>query len=239
MNAVSPIDAAEPSRRPIDDPRRGGRLKIFARENGPTRIRFVSDDVAVRDAELIDVAFFDHQAEADAVALACADILTLTGGTAADQYGWHVLPEQADTKGFIATLLEAARNQAWSQAPAEVLDDETASPTAPTLRIARRRWTHADDIYFAYLVGQGHSAKGIAAELGLTLWNTYKRANRLGLSLSDRPQHLNTVRLPADVQAGFESIAQKSGLRCETFLSRWATKAYRGDHGRYGLVLIL
>ena len=241
MNAAdvinAPTDRAEPhTGLPVDVTRRGGRLKIFARDGG-SRFRIIADDTQVRDAELVEVAFFDHQEEATAIASACADILGRSAVMAADQYGWHALPPGARLEAVLPTLLATARTDVRARpepAPAEDVEIEPAAALAPLPpQVMRQGWTLRRVAWFGFLVGLGWTAKRIAADelIRSTPENVWRQAHRFGLSLAAAPQGQVCVDLPLATLVAIDKAAAAAHLQRDVFVKRLLIRAAKDGYG--------
>ena len=224
-------------------------LQIYARDED-TKIRFISDRAPVLDGRLFDIAFFESEEEAAAIALACASLLGSKPDMSADDSGWHRLPTGAPVGRFLPNLLQAARNTVWTGAMPSVegdppSDDDEASHEPPELhrtttrnRRASRTWPREKDYVLVEMIVTGHSAKAIAADprmIGTSVDAVYKRASRLGYSFIEAQQVGFSLPL-AHLQV-FDRAAAAVGMTRNAFMRVWAMKA-AANPARFELIMI-
>ena len=151
--------------------------------------------------------WFASPAIAEEVSRFCSYRLA-TGHFPPDAQGWHPYPVE-----HLPTLIGNAKTHL------NIGLRQKARPTPPR---KRQPWSREKDAMFCLFVGQGRSAQSIADDpyIQASVDMVYKQAQRLGLSLQNRPRGQVIIRLPAATLAAYEAAAVREGLTRDALIQR-------------------
>ena len=185
-----------------------GALRILARRNDSQILVLHGEERGIGDDErLAWVEWFGSPAIAEEVSRFCSYRLA-TGHFPPDAQGWHPYPVE-----HLPTLIGNAKTH---------LNIGLRQKARPTPSRKRQPWSREKDAMFCLFVGQGRSAQSIADDpyIQASVDMVYKQAQRLGLSLQNRPRGQVIIRLPAATLAAYEAAAVREGLTRDALIQR-------------------